>query len=389
MKTFNTFLTESQAHDQAQSMKLEYYGFGRYGRNNMVTHINHAGRLVPVQKSFPSKKGEDVLLHYEHIEDQLFNKGVAGAKSALDILHSLVKNPKMVETQTKIDGSPSLFYGKQDGKFFVATKSMANKEPKINFTNEDIERNHGHAPGLVEKLKAALEHLPKIYKGGDNEIHQGDVMFTKNDVDTRDIQGKTHYTFKPNTVRNAIPVDSTEGKKIKKSKFGFAIHSKYNDDNERLPASHKDSYKHPDVYTMKVTAPDAANSPDAHRKLSALGGTLAGTHKDTFDFVSQAHLAPLFKQYINSKVRDKSENAIDGSDFINFVKQIKQKEIDKVKTPAKKAEKQQVADDILSDLNHNKEHINRAFIIHKSISDSRNNSNGSRRICCNWFKRHS
>jgi hypothetical protein len=46
----------------------------------------------------------------------------------------------------KYDGSPSLVFGHHpsNGKFFVATKSAFNKNPKINHTEKDIDKNHGH-----------------------------------------------------------------------------------------------------------------------------------------------------------------------------------------------------------------------------------------------------
>jgi len=37
-------------HDDMQTMGLEYYGFGRYGKNGKVTHRSLHGRLVPVEK---------------------------------------------------------------------------------------------------------------------------------------------------------------------------------------------------------------------------------------------------------------------------------------------------------------------------------------------------
>jgi len=96
----------------------------------------------------------------------------------------------------KYDGSPSIVYGHnpENNKFFVASKSAFNKNPKLNYTPEDIEKNHGHAPGLVEKLKAGLEHLPKIApKKG---VYQGDVMYTHNDLKKEG--DKTSFT--PNTI---------------------------------------------------------------------------------------------------------------------------------------------------------------------------------------------
>jgi hypothetical protein len=366
---FKEYLKESVAHDQAQKLKLEYYGFGRYGRNHIVTHINHAGRLIPVKKQFPAKRGEDMLLHYTHVEDQMLEKGVAGARQTLDTLHSAVKNSNNLHIETKVDGAPSCIFGKHNGKFFVATKSFANKNPKINYTPEDIERNHGHAPGLVAKLKAALEHLPKIFKGGDNEIYQGDVMFTKDDVDVRDINGTPHYTFKPNTVRNAIPVNSEDGRKIERSKFGFATHTKYNDNNERLPANSDDTNEHPDIYQFPFSMKGNADTPETQGKLSALGGMLQGTKRETFDYMSQDHIRPLIMQYINAKVRNGSQDDLDASDFIGWVKKYHQKTIDKLKTPSGKEKKQQALDALIDDLTANKAHLNQTFRLHSSMTD--------------------
>ena len=59
-----------------------------------------------------------------------------------------------VSTSVKWDGAPAIFAGinPDNGKFFVGTKSIFNKDPKINYTLEDIKQNHGHAPGLVDKF---------------------------------------------------------------------------------------------------------------------------------------------------------------------------------------------------------------------------------------------
>ena len=45
----------------------------------------------------------------------------------------------------KWDGAPAVFCGinPENGKFFVGTKSVFNKTPKINYNTSDIRRNHG------------------------------------------------------------------------------------------------------------------------------------------------------------------------------------------------------------------------------------------------------
>ena len=75
------------------------------------------------------------LTHIEHPEDTI----LTGDLSVLDAF--LAPNDYSV----KIDGAPSIVWGThpETGKFFVGTKSVFNKiTPKINYTVEDICRNH-------------------------------------------------------------------------------------------------------------------------------------------------------------------------------------------------------------------------------------------------------
>ena len=66
------------------------------------------------------------------------------------------------QISVKWDGAPAIFCGTnpENGKFFVATKSLFNATPKINYTNADIKRNHGGA--LADKLTVALKYFPKL-----------------------------------------------------------------------------------------------------------------------------------------------------------------------------------------------------------------------------------
>ena len=75
-------------------------------------------------------------LHLEHPEDTI----LTGDLSVLDAFQS--DNHYSV----KIDGSPAIVWGTdpENGKFFVGTKSVFNKRtPKVNYSIQDIERNHG------------------------------------------------------------------------------------------------------------------------------------------------------------------------------------------------------------------------------------------------------
>ena len=109
---------------------------------------------------------EDKNTHLEHLEDEIINNGTKGATTAINFLKSvkqMLQGGKGGSTVTvKWDGAPAIFCGinPENGKFFVGTKSIFNKSPKINYTNSDIGRNHGGQ--LADKLKVALQYLPNL-----------------------------------------------------------------------------------------------------------------------------------------------------------------------------------------------------------------------------------
>jgi len=171
--------------------------------------------------------------HLTHLEELVLTRGEEGYEMARSFLLEMIKvlrgdGDTKVSTSVKWDGAPAIFAGinPDNGKFFVGTKSIFNKVPKINYTVEDINYNHGHAPGLVDKLKKALYYLPSL---GINKILQGDFMFDDGMLEIVDIDGEPHYRFKPNTIIYAVPVDSNLGQQIGNAKFGIVFHTTYND----------------------------------------------------------------------------------------------------------------------------------------------------------------
>lgn len=169
--------------------------------------------------------------HLTHLEELILTQGAQGYKTARSFLIEMLKNLKgnsdaKVNTSVKWDGAPAIFAGiNPDNKqFFVGTKSIFNKEPKINYTKEDIDLNHGHAQGLADKLKLALEYLPAL---GIKNILQGDFMFDKSILKSTNIDGKKHYSFRPNTITYAVDADSELGKQVASAKLGIVFHTTY------------------------------------------------------------------------------------------------------------------------------------------------------------------
>ena len=167
----------------------------------------------------------------EHLEDNVLNRGINGAREAINFLRSLRDMlaghaQSKTNVTTKWDGAPAVICGTNpdNGKFFVGTKSVFNKDGKLNYTDEDIDRNHP-GEGLNQKLKTALAYLPKL---GIKGIIQGDMMFTKGDIKKQKIDGEPYITFQPNTIVYAVPANSIMAKKMLDAQLGIVFHTTYN-----------------------------------------------------------------------------------------------------------------------------------------------------------------
>ena len=192
--------------------------------------------------------------HIDHLEELILIRGQEGyeqAKTALTNLlsHLQGKSKTKVSTSVKWDGAPAIIAGKHpvNGKFFVATKSIFNKEPLINYTEEDINNNHKQAPGLQDKLKQALRLLPKL--GMRKNVLWGDYMFWPELVgEPEDIDGVPHYTFKPNTIKYAVEVDSKLGKqiadKVSNGGSGIVFHTQFHGDPDEFPRALEKGEEH-------------------------------------------------------------------------------------------------------------------------------------------------
>jgi len=167
--------------------------------------------------------------HLEHLEDQIIDNGSKGGQNAVNFLVAIRnmlagKSSRKVNMTVKWDGAPAIICGinPENGRFFVGTKSVFNKVPKINYTSADIRRNHSGV--VAEKLSACLTYLRRIVTNG---VYQGDLLFTSGDKSKQTIDGESMITFTPNTITYAMPTNSSIGKKISNAKLGIVFHTKY------------------------------------------------------------------------------------------------------------------------------------------------------------------
>ena len=330
---------------------------------------------------------EDRLTHLEHVEDHIIHSGEEGFTHAfhnLNDVHEQLSGKKNKTTiMTKYDGSPSIVFGHhpETGKFFVTTKSAWNKNPKLNYSEKDIEANHGHQPGLVQKLKTAMQHLPKVTpKTG---VYQGDLMHSgvksasNPHGDVIEHGGKYHFT--PNTITYSTQKGSEEGQGIGKSKLGVVVHTAYHGnkfDNLKPDYAPDLSHfgKHPDVHMI-----DNRNDVQ-HAKLSTEQGLNFKHHMGAAtNFFKDKNTSKAFKHiqgheehlstFINKSIRDNKEPNV--SDYAEHVKARHLKEIAKVKTQKSIDQKTGNMNDQLSHIEKNKGSFAHVLNIHKHLQKAK------------------
>ena len=321
----------------------------------------------------------DKLKHLEHAEDHIIHggdEGVAHAANNLDDLHNLLTGGKSRSKVTvKYDGSPSVVFGvnPENGKFFVASKSAFNATPKLNYTPEDIEKNHGHAPGLVSKLKAALQHLPKVTpKKG---VYQGDFMYHKDDGDVREHKGSYH--FKPNTITYSTPKNSEEGRKIAKAKVGVVVHTAYKGNTlqgmkAEYNADTSGFKEHSDVHVIDSEAnyQGATYTEQQQHEFFQHMSKAADIHAGMKNYGHHEGHIDHLKAYINSTVRSGTTPSVEG--YKQHLQKHYQSKANALKTPAGKQRQIETGNQMVAHVDKHAKKFQSTFDIHKHLQAAKN-----------------
>lgn len=298
-----------------------------------------------------------VNLHLTHVDEDIFERGNKGADAAIksleDVLHNLGKGT--TKLTVKWDGAPAIFAGKDpaDGKFFVGTKAVFNKNAKLNKTKDDIKANHQGE--LAKKLTYALEHFPKIGIP-DGTVLQGDLMFSKGDQKYETIDGKRWITAHPNTIVYAWESESDVGKKIRKADIGVVWHTTYKGKGDL--STYRASFG-VDVFRLKQNS--AVWMDDAYFKAGHVAfteqegtyieGIIRAAKSTKGDFNSIAKLMSTLpsgavgagvKTFVNSKIRNGElpNPSTAAKEYLDYVeKYFEDKVVSKVKTDAAKEQK--------------------------------------------------
>ena len=335
-------------------------------------------------RTFTTFLTEQKNLHLEHLEDELFNRGEAGVNEAIAFLKSLsemlkgnAKSP--VNVTVKWDGAPAVFAGTnpENGKFFVATKSLFNKTPKINYTNADIDRNHGG--GLADKLKVALANLKGL---GIKGVLQGDMLYTTGDLSSQTIDGESMLTFTPNTITYAVPSNSGLASKINSSQMGIVFHTTYSGDTiENLKASFganvsglkktkKVWYQDADYRDVSGRATMTAKQErDIQNYIKGTERIIKGS-KAALKKIVNSPLKDLIKIYLNQNVRAGIDKGTAGG-LATFLGSRFDTKISSLKTDKARERVQQEKDDLMKELKRNERSLDSIFTAHYYLAQAK------------------
>jgi len=331
--------------------------------------------------------------HLEHLEDDIINRGSQGGVNAVNFLNA-VRNMLAgnvggkLNMSVKWDGAPAVFCGQnpENGKFFVGTKSVFNKSPKINYTTSDIRRNHGGE--LANKLQICLRELPKLGLKG---VYQGDLLFTRGDLKAANIGGEKMITFTPNTITYAVPADSDIGRRIVRAKLGIVFHTVYSGktmDNMTAGFGSIKGQGPASIFLASASYQDTSGSSTFNKgELSRFDGLIRMAQgslskaKPMLDEISKNSSDPLsvgfrLKTYFNYYIKN-SKSGMDKvkvmqAGFRDYYANILQAEIDAKKTDKGKEKYIKAKAEGLRFIDRNRQALYFAIASHISLANAKN-----------------
>ena len=336
---------------------------------------------------------EDKNTHLEHLEDDIINNGFDGGKNAIAFLESLKdmlagNSTSKLNVTTKWDGAPAIVCGPspENGKFFVGTKSVFNKTPKVNYNIQDIRNNH-EGP-VANILRECLQYLSGL---GMKEILQGDLMFTssgKKLTTYKDGSGKseTMISFQPNTIVYMVPENTPFGRKIKNSKLGIVFHTTYKGRsfdkmNAKFGANVSKLRRTPNVWfddaSYKDVSGNATMTIGETQQLQKIINMASGSLNQSKELLNKIKtekntlsIGVQLKTYLNSFIRaatDLPSTTETATNFKNYYAEKTQKEIDRVKTDASKQKYQTIQDTGIKFIDEHNKSIYMACATYKSL----------------------
>lgn len=263
---------------------------------------------------FESLLTEAVNTHSTHIEEKFIIDGKRGLQQTISGLMFIAKSIGIgiPAVSTKFDGI-AVFFGYTSNGFFVATKSLFNKTPKINYTETDINTNHPSGPGPM--LKEALKYLKAVCPKKTGIVYQGDFLFSSSTLKSVSIDGEDCWAWHPNIIEYTVSKSSDIGQVIGQSKFGIVVHTKYvwQDETDvktlnaiKFGISKNEFNSSSNVFLIDTISNFSSNtvsfSDSEYKGIMTKIRSLASFNVD-YDLLSDKNFLTIFLPYINTFVK--------------------------------------------------------------------------------------
>lgn len=227
--------------------KLEESNLSGYSRAYPYQYYKSLFNIVPLteeddeieEKLEESQITGKVNKHMTHAEDLVTLGGIDGVDWVIKMFTNLYEHLKgftpedKVRLSVKIDGAPAVFawssfpgLGTSAKKSGLATKGLFAKNPKVMYTESEVDELYGDREDLAYKLKSFLKQLDSI-NIPDGEIWQGDFLFDDKSLQEVEIEGEKYYSFHPNTIYYVVPKEGELGEDIEKADVGIVWHTRY------------------------------------------------------------------------------------------------------------------------------------------------------------------
>ena len=222
---------------------------------------------------------------------------------------------------------------------------------------------------LAKKFKVCLDNFKDL---GIKGILQGDLMFTKGDLEKKKINGESYLTFGPNTITYAVPSTSKLASNMRKANVGVVWHTTYkgsslSDMSASFGADISKLKKSSKVWMDNAEYNDVSGTATFNFKDTTEMKRLMSRAGKTFQSISSPKLTKFlqmqdsmpqgatYKTYHNSRVRA-GDNLLrmnyknHANGYFKFAEEKLQKEVDKLKSPKGKEAKTKNKDMFLSEI---------------------------------------
>ena len=197
---------------------------------------------------FPTTVLMEAKARIEHPEDMIFDHGVRGAQTALQILQTTAEQPHSISV--KFDGSPSLIMGWRNGEFILTDKAgfsaksydgmttsaqavhdmiMARKFKDV--SDQAVQRRRAYAQTIASIYPILQANVPPDFQG----FAQGDLMWVG-----RPELVDGFWEFQPNKIKYRVHKNTDLGRQIAHSTVGIVIHSVYGSQSDSEPQALRD-----------------------------------------------------------------------------------------------------------------------------------------------------